>query len=407
MNDRKNFIWNFLGLTINAFNSLFFLIIVNRVNGTSDAGIFTFAFSLISLIFYIALYYTRPFQISNGDITNREFIVHRIINCIIMVISVVLLCILFRYDFYKFSIIFLIGLYRMLEALADVFYGIEQSVGELYKSGISLFFKGIIGVVLFYLVDVLTNDVRMSCLALVVVNLIGIIFYDILNSKKYITKKFNKKNLTYIYKKAFPIFIFSFLNIYLVNATKYTLDFYDSPEIQNVFGIILMPGTVLSLCCQYILNPFLVRFNEYKKNKKYHDFNKLVIRIVLLIVILGVLAELFLYLFGIPILNFIYNISLDDYKFMLLIILIGSTIYALVSIFSSILTVLGKNAGQMYIYIICSIIAFLISMLSINSYGILGASIGYSLIMFILLSMYIIYYINVLKKSIRDVKNED
>ena len=30
---RKNFIWNVLGTGLNAFNSLFFMIIVTRING--------------------------------------------------------------------------------------------------------------------------------------------------------------------------------------------------------------------------------------------------------------------------------------------------------------------------------------------------------------------------------------
>ena len=38
---RKNFIWNTLGTGLNAFNSLFFMIAVTRLNGIDDAGIFS------------------------------------------------------------------------------------------------------------------------------------------------------------------------------------------------------------------------------------------------------------------------------------------------------------------------------------------------------------------------------
>ena len=44
---RKNFIWNVLGTGLNAFNSLFFMIIVTRLNGVDQAGIFTIAFSTV------------------------------------------------------------------------------------------------------------------------------------------------------------------------------------------------------------------------------------------------------------------------------------------------------------------------------------------------------------------------
>ena len=35
----KNFIWNIVGTGLNSFNSLFFLIILKRINGMNDAGI--------------------------------------------------------------------------------------------------------------------------------------------------------------------------------------------------------------------------------------------------------------------------------------------------------------------------------------------------------------------------------
>ena len=73
MNNKKNFIWNFLGLSINSFNSLFFLIIVNRINGGNDGGIFTYAYSLVCLTYFIGLFFNRPYQITNPDkYSNKE-----------------------------------------------------------------------------------------------------------------------------------------------------------------------------------------------------------------------------------------------------------------------------------------------------------------------------------------------
>ena len=66
-NDRKNFIWNTIGLTLYAIVSLILLIIVKRINGMDTAGVFTYAFSLSSLLFYVSLYYSRVYQIANYD----------------------------------------------------------------------------------------------------------------------------------------------------------------------------------------------------------------------------------------------------------------------------------------------------------------------------------------------------
>ena len=52
-NFKKNVIWNILGTGFNSFNSLFFLIIVTRINGTTNAGIFTIAFSTACILYII------------------------------------------------------------------------------------------------------------------------------------------------------------------------------------------------------------------------------------------------------------------------------------------------------------------------------------------------------------------
>ena len=46
----KNFMWNVLGTGLNSFNSLFFLIIVTRINGINDAGIFSIGVAIAFLM---------------------------------------------------------------------------------------------------------------------------------------------------------------------------------------------------------------------------------------------------------------------------------------------------------------------------------------------------------------------
>ena len=41
---KKNVIWNMIGTTFNAFNSLFFMMVVTRINGLANSGVFTLAF---------------------------------------------------------------------------------------------------------------------------------------------------------------------------------------------------------------------------------------------------------------------------------------------------------------------------------------------------------------------------
>src|SRR5574344_555984 len=257
--DKRNFIWNFLGVSINSFNSLLFLIIVNRINGSNDAGIFTYAYSLISLLFFIGVYYGRTYQIADktNNYTNLDYIFNRIITCMIMLVVSILYVKIMNYDSYKSTIIMLLCGFRLLEAFADIFYGILQQHNELYKAGFSTFIKGVLGVIFFFITDYYTHSLEIACLTLIIVNLLMIILFDYKESIKYIGNDIHFGESFGLFKVVFLVFIYSFLNIYLVNSSKYFLDYFGSADLQNIYGIILMPGTILSLCCQYLLNPYI------------------------------------------------------------------------------------------------------------------------------------------------------
>ena len=89
MNDKlkKNTIWNTIGITFNSFNSLFFLIIINRINGVNTAGIFSFSFSIACLLYIVGIYSGRIYQVSDTkkELTDMEYLVHKIITCLLMV----------------------------------------------------------------------------------------------------------------------------------------------------------------------------------------------------------------------------------------------------------------------------------------------------------------------------------
>ena len=238
-------------------------------------------------------------------------------------------------------------------------------------------------------------------------NVLVFIIYDMKNCKQYLKEKFKTINIKKIYISALPIFIFLFLNLYLVNASKYFLDFYSTSEIQNIYGIILMPGTMMTMVGQYILNPYLLKLSSYYKEKKYIDFNKLVKKIVTILVILSILAVIAAFVVGIPILSFIYGIDLANYRLNLTIIIVGSMFWALVSVYSAALTIINKNLTQMYVYIICSIVSTILCYVLVKSYNIMGSSLVYFVTMLLqFIIFYIIYNINISKGGKKNEKRK-
>lgn len=385
-NFKSNFIWNILGTGLNAFTSFFLLIAVTRINGINDAGIFTIAFSTACILYVIGIYAGRVYQVTevNKDVKDTEYISNRIISCLLMMVIGIAFVLFKKYSLYKSLIFILLAFFKCLEAFSDVLYGILQKNDLLNKVGKSYFIKAALSILTFVIADIITRNIIISCVSIILIWIIITLFYDFKNVKKIVNLKEerNTNNIINIFKNGFFVFAITFLGLYIMNAPKYAIDSYLEESIQAIFGIIVMPATVMGLIGQFLIHPYLNRIVQLYNEKDSKSLNKLVLKIIAYIAAFGIVASIAAYLLGVPVLNLVYGISLDGYQIHLVAIIVASTLYNIGVIYSSVLTTIRKTFIQFIIYIVVSIFALIISnILTVNN-GIDGSVIAYFAIMF-------------------------
>ncbi len=399
---RKNFIWNTLGTGLNAFNSLFFMIIATRVNGIEQAGVFTIAFSTACILYAIGLYAGRVYQVTELDekISDKDFIINRIITCFSMIVFLILFCIFRKYNLEKTVIFLLLTIYKALEAFSDTIYGILQKHDKLDIVGKSLFIKSLLSILLFLIIDLLIGNIIVAIISMIIICVIINITYDFRKAYKYVDfkQKINWENVINILKKGFFVFAISFLGMYVVNAPKYSIDSYLTSDFQTIFGIIVMPATIMSLVAQFLIHPYLNQIVELYKTKNLKGLEKLILKMLGIIGCFGVLATILGYILGTQILGLIYGIDLSMYKIGLSIIIISATLYTIGTVCSSILTTVRETFSQFVIYVGVSIFAYIISTILTKYIGINGSIIAYFFIMVSQALSYFIYTKIKLKK---------
>ena len=392
---KKNFIWNTIGNTLSAFNSLFFMIIATRINGLNDAGIFTLAFSTACILFAVGIYAGRVYQVTELDkkISDKDFIINRTISCLTMIILLLCFCFIKRYDFTKTTIFLLLTLYKAFDAFSDVIYGILQKNDKLEIVGKSLSIKSILSLFAFLVFDLIFKNIIIASLSVVLVYLIVLIVYDYRNAYKYINfeTKINIKNVLNIFKNGFFVFAISFLGMYVVNAPKYSIDNFLENDILTIFGIIVMPATIMSLVAQFLIHPYLNEMLRLYEEKDENKFKKLVLKIILMIIVFGIFATIIGFLIGTQVLGFIYGIDLSTYKIQLAVIIISATLYTIGTVCSSVLTTFRDTFSQFIIYVIVTLIAYISSNLCTKYFEFDGAIFAYALIMFAQSLLYLTY----------------
>ncbi len=400
--DKKNVIWNMVGATTNAFTSLVFTIIVTRINGLEQAGIFTYAFATACLFFIIATYAGRTFQVTDvaEKYSDTDYIYHRIITCVMMMIGIIIFTIIKGYDLEKTSVMALLCLYRAIEAFCEVLYAILQKKEYLYKVGISMTIKAVLSTLILLIIDSITHNLILSCISIILVNISTLIFYDFRNVKqvKVVKTKYEMKKIRSMFISGFFTFIVTFLGTYVINAPRYAIDDLSENELQTIFGIIIMPATFMGLMGQYIIQPVLTKITKYIKEKNIKDLKKTIYTIIGIIFCIGLLVLLIAYLLEAPILGLVYGIDLSPYIIDMMIIISGSIMYSLGIIISYILIAFRKTFVQAIIYSIVALLETAVSYILVQKINLLGASLSYTITMTCIAISFILYLSYTIKK---------
>lgn len=396
-NFRKNFIWNMLGMTFNSFNSLFYMVIVTRINGTDEAGIFTLAFSVACLVFYIGTYAGRVYQVtdSNKIISTSDYVAHRLIAFAVLVIASITYSVIMGYSGQKLIVVLLLCLLKGLEALADVFYGILHKNDYLYKAGFSLTVKSLLSITAFFVIDLITHNIVLSISSMILIWGLMLFFYDIPSSYKIDKFDWNVrlKNIFFLFKDGFFVFLINFFSVYIVNAPKYAADGVLLNSSQAIFGIVLMPATLVSLAVQYLIQPYLKKMARYYEREEINNFNKIIMKFFFFTILFGAICLIGAYIFGIPMLSLVYGINLTEYRIQLEIIILGAIFYSLSIILSAAMTTARYTFIQFVIYLLTSIVGFGVSNFLISIFKLDGAVLAYILIMLNQFILYILSYI--------------
>ena len=121
---RSSYIWNCINAVMSACQCPVIMMVITRTNGVGDAGVFSIAFAVASLMLYVGQYGIRKFQASDIDekFSFGEYHSMRVITCSVMVFVSLMYCIhgmVFNdYSKEKFIIVFLVCMLKCIQAYA-------------------------------------------------------------------------------------------------------------------------------------------------------------------------------------------------------------------------------------------------------------------------------------------------
>ena len=403
--------WNTLGTITYAMVSLLLSVVVIKICGIEEGGIFSFGFSTLAhLVFIISFFGIRPMHIV--DIKYRysfkDYLRFGLKSLFIAIIfgSTYVMYRHFNgtYNSIKSYLLIILVVHGAIDGFADFFESEYQRVNKLHMGGQSLFFR--ISVFALALIATLyvTNDLLLSEIVAIISEIIVFYFFNISRSKTIFKNvKLNDNNVknSVLFFEALPLFLITFLDFYIFASAKISIDAnlpVDPDKYSGFFNLVFMPTNVIYLSMTLVMKPMLTPLsNAYHSNKnEYRKILNNTFLFALVVSALSMIAAIFLGKLYFDLVNIVlggqyewtrniivYNgLSIDYIVF--LIVMFGGVFYTICTPMYFAIIIENKQKYLLISYFIVAIISMYISKIYVVNEGVIGAAISFVISMFLL-----------------------
>ncbi|GMO37629.1 MAG: hypothetical protein Ta2B_17360 [Termitinemataceae bacterium] len=372
----KYSVLNTVGLFVYTFCQWLATLLVVRVSGFEDAGIYSLANSFVVVFCAVTSLSPRVYQIS--DVSHRHtdgtYIAARIITCIFSLLLFIIALSFVEFSPYVVVCCFALICYKLLEITADVFGGVLQKFNRYVCIALSYILKGIVPIISFSVVLYLKN-LSFAIFAQMLTFLIIFLLYDVqvVVHHKDFTHNILLRDVPNIFLASIPLMISGFVYPSMMFITRYVINEIYSTEELGYYSSITMFILVMGFITGPMFSVFLPRISERYLHQEYTILKDIIVKVIRYIFLLGVALLAAVFLFGNFGLVLLFGNEIIPYSFLLPPIIIFSCISTIVSFFNSLLTAF-QNRNQMMIANLIGIIpcTLLVQPLIVN-FGMIGS----------------------------------
>lgn len=368
-----------VGMMVFSFSSVLLLLVVTRILGKSEAGIFSIGWAICQQMLTIGLFGTRNVQVSDIDDNYRfsDFFSLKIISILMMLMGSIIYSFLLHLSEVEIQVSFLLSVLMSSEAFADVFAGYFQKNDKIGIVGLSYIIRVLMYDLLFIISLFVFRSVIISISIAICVSYLWLLVFDFTLIRR--TENifcFDLGGLKRVIRSSIAICVSAFLTNYIVNIPKNSIALYLNNTMQTYYNILAMPSFIISLFASVIIVPMYtdIAFLAYNDMKK---FVKKIIKIQGLLIILTATFLVLGELIGVPIINFLYGVDINLYRLEFGILIVSGGFSSLATFYVYIITVFSKSKFLFWVYGLVSILSTLFGNYLVQNLELFGATLNY------------------------------
>ena len=233
---RKDTLWYTAGSLSNALFSMLLSLAVTRILGASWAGIFAIAWAAAQLMQSVGWFSMRQFQVSDVEdqFEFRDYFSSKFLTSGAMLIGGLLYGMAYGYSRQKLGLTFLFCCFMTADVFADVFSGFFQHKNKLHLAGKSYVVRVWMSFAVILVILMTTRSLTAAFTAALAVSAVWLAVFDLPLAKclDLVRIQFRWKKQKELFGECVPLFLGSFLLIFIMNISKNGINTYLSDEVQ-------------------------------------------------------------------------------------------------------------------------------------------------------------------------------
>ncbi len=403
---KRDYVCNTIGQA--AWGMLFPLLtmVATWLVGAEQAGLFSMAFTVGTLLLFLANYGVRTYQVSDLDDLRsfRDYQINRFITCTAMLAVGWLWCQIRGYDAHMFAICMGVLVFRAVDGLADVYEGRLQQKDKLYLAGLSQAVRCMLGLVAFALVLLVTRDLAVASFGMAVGAVASLVLLTVplalFETEKSMPATW--RGVRELLVECFPLFLALFLYNLIDSVPKFAMEGVLSYDNQLYYNAMYFPAHSILMVAGFIYKPQLVRLARiWDDPEKHRRFDLLVLAMIGVIVLVTGAMALVMGTVGIPLMSFMYGLDFERFRGLCLVMVGTGGVCACIDFLYQIITVLRAQGDVSKLYLIAFAFSVPVAMLLVNFAGLAGAVVGSLVSMAILLTLLVMEYFGIRRRAER------
>lgn len=344
----------------NSFGTIFYYgcqwlttILVVRLSGFADGGLYSLAMTFTAAFAIMALFNTRQYQASDvvGEYSDRTYIRSRLYAMAISFLICAAGLLFNSYTAYQRLVILLYMLHKCGEAWIDVFHGVDQKNGRMDFVCYSYLVRGVLMLASFCGSLYLTENLALAVLAMNAVTYGTALLYDKRKAESFIseTSRSDREAVKKLMIAMLPLVIVAVTNNLSISIPKYFLERYYGETALGYYSSVATPSMVVQVGAQTIFIPLITPLADRLKENDKRGFAGILKKVAAACAALSVVALIASALFGEWFLVLAFQEEIRPYAYLFVPVIVSTLMISVNASLFPVCTVLREIRGQLFV----------------------------------------------------------